>query len=263
MPVAFEPEFHMTRRQLFQIRFAATAAAMLLLYLLLRWLWFPGGYFALSGIGKLLLLLVGVTLVVGPGLSTFLYKPGKRGLKFDLVVLACVEVVIIGWALLQFDARKPVFAVFAVDRFEAVPRAEIDPEQLAASPIARPRGFGQRLVYAALPTDAEVMNRLIDETVFMGMQDIDRRPEFWQPYPEGISTLLAAAVPLAQFLTADDARAGPVRRWLARQHARAEDYVYLPLRARTGDGVIIIDANIGYPVDVLAVDPWLAEQGTP
>jgi len=253
----------MTRRQLFQIRFTATAVAMLLLYLLLRWLWFPGGYFALSGIGKLLWLLLAVNLVVGPCLSTFLYKPGKRGLKFDLLVLACVECAIIGWALLEFDARKPVFAVFAVDRFDAVTRAEIDPEQLAASPIATPRGFGPRLVYAALPTDAEVMSRLIDETVFMGMPDIDRRPEFWKPYPEGVATLLAAAVPLARLLVADSARAVPAQRWLARQGGMAEDYLYLPLRARDGDGVIIIDADIGYPVDVLAIDPWFTVAEVP
>jgi len=245
-----------------QIRFAATAAALLLVWLLLRYLWFPGGYFKLYGIGELLLMLVVANLVVGPGLSTLLYRPGKWGLKFDVVAMLCVELAIIGWALYEFDARRPAFAVFAVDRFEAVAMAEIDAAEFAASPIVRRNAYGPTLVYAALPTDAEVMNRLIDETVFLGMADIDRRPEFWQSYPSGIGVMLGAAQPLSRMLSADEALANPVRRWLSRHGENPSRFVFLPLRARDADGTIIIDADIGYPVDVLAVDAWSALTGS-
>ena len=227
----------------------------------MRLLWFPGDYFVLSGIGKLLLVLVAVNLVVGPGLSTLLYKPGTWGLKFDLVLIACVEIFILGWALVEIDERRPAFAVFAIDRFEAVMRSEVDLSQLADSRLATSPGFAPRLIYAELPTDAEVMSQLIDDTVFLGKKDIDRRPEFWKPYTAGISTLQAVARPLEHFLTPNDRRAGPIRRWLARHRAEAQDYVSLPLRARSGDGIMIIHADIGYPAGVLAVDPWLVVPG--
>ncbi len=256
MHSAIDPELAMTRMRLFQIRIAATATVLLLAFIVVRFLWFPGGYFAISGITKLLLVLIAVNVVVGPGLSTLVYKPGKWGLRFDLVLIACIEVAILGWGLHEIYERRPEFAVFAVDRFEAVARSEVDISQLQDSRLATRPGYTPRLIYAELPTDPEIMNQLIDDTVFLGRKDIDRRPEFWRPYADGIATVKAAAMPLSRFLTPNDSRAGPVRRWLNRRGAQAKDYIYLPLRGREGEAIAIIHADIGYPVDVLAVDPW-------
>jgi hypothetical protein len=41
-------------------------------------------------------------------------------MKFDLVALAGLEFVFLGFALLEFDARRPAIAVFAVDRFDVL-----------------------------------------------------------------------------------------------------------------------------------------------
>jgi hypothetical protein len=242
--------------QLFQRRALATLASLLLVYLLLRFLWFPGGYFAISGIGKLLLVLLGVNLAVGPVLSALVYKPGKWGLKFDLVVLAGLEIAILGWALIEFDGRRPAIAVFAVDRFEVLQYAELDDLQLPDSQRATLHGVAPQLVFAALPTDADALSRLIDETLFSDLPDIDRRPDLWKPYPEGIGTLRAAAMPLAGLLLPNEEQATLIRRWVARRDGRIDDYVYLPIRARNGDGTIILHADIAYPVAVLAIDPW-------
>jgi len=246
----------MTRSQLFQIRFAATAGLLLLAFLMVRFLWFPSGYFALSGVTKLFLILVAVNFVVGPVLSTILFKPGKWGLKFDLVVVACVELVILTWGLAEIHERRPAFAVFAVDRFEAVSRSEVDLSQLANSGLDAATGFAPQLIYAELPTDVDVMNQLIDDTVFLGKKDIDRRPEFWKPYATGMRFLKAAVLPLSDFLSLQDQRAGVIQRWLDRNDAQAVDYAYLPIQAWSADGVIILHADIGYPVAVLAIDPW-------
>jgi len=250
------PEILMTRARLFALRFAATASLLLLAFVLVRFLWFPDDYFVISGIGKLFLVLVAVNVVVGPGLSTLVFIPGKKGLKFDLVAIACIEIAILGWGMNEILEHRPAFVVFAVDRFEVVTVTEIDPDALRMSQPAARRGYTPRLIYAELPTDVDVMNRLIDETVLLGMQDIDRRPEFWRPYAQGMSFIKGAAKPLSALSSPDDVRAGPIKRWLARQKLPVDDYLYLPIQGRTLDGVMILHADIGYPVDVLAIDPW-------
>jgi hypothetical protein len=250
------PDFLMTRARLFPQRFAATASLLLLAFVVLRFLWFPGGYFPISGITKLFLILVGVNLIVGPGLSMLLYKPGKKGLIFDLIVIACVEIAILGWGMYKILERRPAFVVFAVDRFEAVTISEVDLEPLQDSQLAVRPGYTPRLIYAELPTDVDGMNRLIDETVLQGMQDIDRRPEFWKPYAQGMSSIKGAAKPLSALSSSDDVRAGSIKRWLARQKLSADEYLYLPVQGRTSDGMMLLHADIGYPVAVLAIDPW-------
>jgi hypothetical protein len=250
------PDFLMTRARLFPQRFAATASLLLLAFVVVRFLWFPGGYFSISGISKLFLILVAVNLIVGPGLSTLLYKPGKKGLTFDLIVIASVEIAILGWGMSEILERRPAFVVFAVDRFEAVTASEVDLEQMENTRLAVRPLHMPRLIYAELPTDVDVMNRLIDETVFEGMLDIDRRPEFWKPYAQGMSFIKGAAKPLSELLSANDVRAGSIMQWLARQKLPVDSFLYLPVRGRTEDGMMILHADIGYPVDVLAVDPW-------
>jgi hypothetical protein len=250
------PDFLMTRATLFAQRFAATGSLLLLAFLVIRFLWFPGGFFQIFGVAKLFLILVAVNLVVGPGLSTLLYKPGKRGLKFDLIIVACIEIAILGWAMVEILERRPAFVVFAVDRFEAVTVSEVDLEQLTNSQLAVRPAHAPRLIYAELPTDVDAKSRLIDETVILGMQDIDRRPEFWKPYAQGMSFIKTAAKPLSELLSASDLRAGLIEQWLARQKLSVDDYRYLPVQGRIADGMIILHADTGYPVDVLAIDVW-------
>lgn len=249
-------EIRMTRASVFWLRLAPTATLALLVYALLRLFWYPEGYFELFGTGKLFVTLAAVVFVIGPGLSTLLFRPGKKGLVFDLVVIALVEVFVFAWALTVLHARQPSYAVFAVDRVEAVRRGEVDLDTLAFPELARRPGHSPRLVYAELPTDSEGLSRLIDETVFLGMPDIDRRPEFWRPYPQGVSTLQAVAKPVSELLAPGDSRALRIRRWFAANSKDPDDYVYLPVKAARGDGTMLLHASVGYPVAVLAVDPW-------
>lgn len=258
MPGDMGAKIAMTRARLFTIRFAATAVCLLLIYGLLRQLWYPGGYFELFGTGKLFWMLALAVLIVGPGLSTLVFRPGKKGLLFDLATIALIEIAIFSWAVAEMYQRQPAFAVFAVDRFEAVRRDEVSLEQFEFGHLARRPGHAPRLIYAELPTDVDVMSRLIDETVFLGMADIDRRPEFWKPYPQGIRTLRAVARPLADLILPGDARAERIRRWLDEQSSPrpVSDYAYLPIKGGRADGTMILHADIAYPVAVVAVDPW-------
>lgn len=246
----------MTRLRVFQLRLLVSAALLLLVFGLVRQLWYPGAYFAISGADKQFLVLVAVAIVVGPALSAFVYKPGKKGLALDLGILAAIELlaVIAGGSLLFL--RQPHFAVFAVDRFESVAQGEVKLASLqTALDTARP-GHAPRLVYARLPEDPEVFSRLIDETVFYGMADIDRRPEFWEPYWNGIPVIKAAARPLTDLVQGNPQQRRAVATWLEANGSSASHYVYLPLRGRAGDAVIVLHADIGYPVATLGVDPW-------
>ena len=246
----------MTQFKVFQLRLLASAALLLLVFAVVRTLWYPGAYFAISGVYKQFLVLVAVVFVVGPVLSAFVYRPGKKGLAFDMGVLAGVEllaVIVAGFLLFQ---RQPHFAVFAVDRIEAVALAEVDLGKLQTALDTTRPGHAPRLVYAKLPEDPDVHSRLIDETVFYGMADIDRRPEFWEPYTNGIAALKEAAPPLRELLDGNAEQRRAVAHWLEATGSVADDYIYLPLRGRAGDATIVLHAETGFPVATLRVDPW-------
>jgi len=246
----------MSRLRLFQIRLAASAALLTVVFTLVHLLWYPGAYFTISGVSRHLWVVVGVVAVVGPVLSTFVYKPGKKGLVLDLVILAAAELaVLVAGSLLIFQGR-PYFSVFAVDRFEAVALGEVSGSEVPEALLGRQADQQQRLIYAELPEDPERVSALIDETVLQGMADIDRRPEFWKPYSDGVATVKAAARPLEALLGRNDRRSDAVNKWLEKSGGSAQDYIVLPLRGRADDAIIILSADSGYPVGTLAVDPW-------
>jgi hypothetical protein len=182
----------MSRLRLFQIRLAASAALLTVVFTLVHLLWYPGAYFTISGVSRQL------------------------------------------WVALGEVSGSDV------------------PEAL----LGRQADQQQRLIYAELPEDPERVSALIEETVLQGMADIDRRPEFWKPYSDGVATVKAAARPLEALLGRNDRRSDAVNKWLEKSGGSAQDYIVLPLRGRADDAIIILSADSGYPVGTLAVDPW-------
>ena len=98
----------MTRFKVFQLRLLASMALLLLVFGVVRWLWYPGAYFAIFGVYKQLLVLTVVVIIVGPVLSAFVYKPGKRELDFDFSVLAGVELLAVVAAMVVVAATVTI-----------------------------------------------------------------------------------------------------------------------------------------------------------
>lgn len=249
----------MSRLQVFLWRLAASAAVLIVVFAAVRLLWYPGAYFAISGVQKLLWILVGVMLVVGPVLTACVYKPGKKALLLDVTILAVVELAAVAAATALIFRNQPSFSVFAVDRFEVVSIAEIELDAGADAFLSARALTHPRLVYAQMPEDAEALDKLIEETVLMGMADIDRRPEFWRPYRTGVAAALDAAKPLNELLVRNNRENGVVSDWLTAHGGNAQRFVFLPLRGRAGDAAIILYADTGLPAATLAVDPWPPE----
>lgn len=183
-----------------------------------------------------------------------LYRPGKRGLLLDLVVVLVIELAGIGVVAMDLYSKRPYFAVFAVDRFELVAADEVDwatirYEELMGKPFASPR-----LVYAKLSDDPSKLTALIEETVLNGGADIDRRPEFWLPYLHGVASVRGSLLPLERAIAGGNG--APVQAWLGREGLRAEDFGYLPVRGQAADAAIIIERASSTPVTILNFDPW-------
>ena len=225
---------------------------------MIRFFWYPGAYYAISGVSSQVWVLVAVVFVVGPILSTLVFRPGKKGLKMDLFILGAVEIAVIAAALAMMYLRQAYFTVFAIDRFEAIPRQEVVDFELARLQFGSRPGHEPRLVFASLPDDTERMQALIDETILMGMPDIDRRPEFWAPYPSGVALIKQEARPLEELIETASDESDRVAAWVEASERPISTFRFLPLRGKKGDAALVIDAAIGYPVATLAVDPWVS-----
>jgi hypothetical protein len=228
---------------------ACTAAAVLTAMLKF---WYPPPLFeAMGGIG-LALILVGVDVVLGPALTLVVFRAGKRGLKFDLTMIAACQIAALLYGCHVIELARPAFIVFVRDQFQVATVAQLEPEQLAQArdpQFRRPSWSGPEWVYGEWPKDHEAQQQL----VFAGLAGIDLQhfPKYYAPYEQGKDEILRRAQPLSEVRKAEPQAGKVIDAWLASSGADEQNLRYLRLRARVAWVAVLIDRVSAQPVKML------------
>lgn len=246
----------MTRWRAAGIHLAASALVLSLAAVLAITLWYPPSLFHVSGVDRLLLVLVAIDLSVGPLLTLLVYRQGKRGMRFDLTVIALLQAAFFAYGAHVFFQGRPVFLVGNVDRFELVFANQIAPADWAraAPPYDRPDYGRPQLVGLVLPINLQARNALLFDEVsgHLAVQ----QPRLYREYAAVAPRLLRRAhrVDLAM-QDNPDARAA-FQAALQRLHMYAASVRWLPLDSSRGSAVQLIAAADGRPLATVALDPW-------
>lgn len=234
------------------IHFAICVAVAAVVVAVMLALWYPRPLFEAAGGNKLLFILVGVQVVLGPLLTLVVFKSGKRGMKFDLAVIALVQFVALVYGGHVVFLARPAYIVFVKDRFELATAAEIDPQELAAAKRPEFRTLpwtGPRLVAADMPTDPAERNRLV-ELAFAGL-DLQHFPRYYVPYAERAQEVLAKAGSIAGLRKTDPVTAKAVDEYLADSGTREDEVRSLLLRTRFAWIAVLVDPQTAQPVKMV------------
>jgi hypothetical protein len=245
----------MSRWKAAGIHVGITVIVAILVGTLLFGIWYPPPYFGAGGADHLMIVLVSVDLVIGPLLTLIVFKSGKRGMKFDLCVIALLQVTALGYGLSVMAKSRPVFLVGNIDRFVLVPANAIEDADLAkgrADEFRTRSWTGARLVGAAIPDEA-ARQKLISAAL-AGL-DIENFPEYYVPYGDVAHELLKQGKPL-ESLRKRPGAARLVDDWLARNGRAASSVVWLPVVSRAYDLSMLIDSTTGEPLRAIPIDPW-------
>jgi hypothetical protein len=251
---SYAPKAPVSRYKAAAIHLLISAAIAAVVLVLMLTLWYPRPYFEAAGASHLLFLLVGVDVVLGPLITLIIFDTKKKSLKFDLAVVALIQLsALLYGANTMFQAR-PAYVAYVKDHFELVSANEIHESNLAK--VSR-REFkaisltGPKLVVAVSPTDARERDSVATaEQLGLGIQNF---PQHYVPYVERVQDALDAAKPIAKLVKANPAAKGAVDQVLARTSSKEEDLLYLPLRSRTAHMTVLLKAKTGEIVDVLPI----------
>lgn len=229
---------------------AAAAAAALMLY------WFSPAYFRAAGGARLAAMLAGVALVLGPLLTWVVYKPGKRGLRFDLACILLAQSAALGFGLFVAAESRPVFLLAAVDRLELVSAREIADADLAGGgePRFRRRAWnGPVLASVEPPKDIDEYNAL--SLSAMNGRDLKNLPRYYRDYASRAAMLLPHARPLAALYGEDAARRRAVEDWLAARGLTEENVAWLPLSTARSDLTALLDRREASFLGSIDIEP--------
>lgn len=247
----------LNRYQAFAWHFLFSAILGLAVFLLFRFVWYPGALWTLSGAGKLLLLVVGIDVTLGPLLTLIVFNPKKRSLPFDLAIIAFVQMAALAYGVWVMAQSRPVFLVGVVDRFVLVAANEIDPNDLAEASdakFARLSWAGPQVIGAeAKGTGQERMELTLG--TLSGGADIDRLPKFYVDYEKVSRLLISTSETLTQLEKRNPKHLPTIKRWTLRFEKDGRDVGLLLLRGRQGFATAAIDRNSGeflgtYPLDI-------------
>jgi hypothetical protein len=206
----------------------------------------------------LFLLVVTVDVILGPliTLAVFNRKKPRAALRRDLAVVGLLQLAALGYGLWTVCVARPVHLVFEVDRFRAVHAIEVPPEMLSKTssnvngmPITGPSLLSLRPFRDAKEKSDVTLAEL------EGLP-LAARPEFWQPYAEGVQGAVKAARPLAGLKERFAARAADIDRAVAATGRPAQALGYLPLVSRSLTWTVLLDAQTADVVGYLALDPF-------
>ena len=247
----------LNRWQASALHLALSAAIAVLVVTLMLLVWYPQQYFTAMGGDTLILILIGVDVVVGPLITLIIFDPKKKGLRFDLAVIAALQLAALAYGVSVMFAARPAYNVFVVDRFEVVAANAVDAESLAKAGAefrSLPLG-GPKIIAARQPDDANRLSEIV-LSAMNGGPDLANLAELYVPYAQFRQDAAKSARPLADLAKRQPQEAAAIRAFVAAS-GRADGAVgFLPMKARNQDMAMIIDNKSGDIVGILPVHPW-------
>jgi hypothetical protein len=213
--------------------------------------WYPMPFREISGGRELFQLIVAVDVILGPLITFAVFNRRKpvAELRRDLLVVVLLQLSALAYGLYTVAQARPVVLAFEVDRLRVLTPADLAQEDLSKAPegLRELPWWGRHIVAAKLPPPEERLESL--EQALAG-RDIGQRPELWMP-PEATGPALRAGIKPIGALQAKHAdRAAELQQAIAATGLTADQLGYLPLVARQGDWVALIDTRsaqiVGY-----------------
>ena len=220
--------------------------------------WYPIPYFEAAGGNALVLLMIGIDVALGPLLTLAVFNPAKGTgkLRFDLAVIALFQLAALAYGIYVMFIARPVFLVYAVDRFDLVMANLIPDAELAkAQPPWNRRPAGKPpTVGARVPDDP----KLREESLFLALSGVDlpQQPRFYVPYDSVANQAAARAKPISELRALNPDLSAKIDAIVRGSGRREDELGFVAARAPNRDFAVIVDKSTGAIVDELMAAPW-------
>lgn len=182
------------RKQAFLIHLAASSLVLAAFAAWVLAVLYPSPLLQLQGGANILAIVVFVDLVLGPALTSVVYKPGKKTLLFDMAVIVAIQVAALGYGVFTIYSQRPLFLAFTLDRFMVVTAADLLPGRVPADTSSRPAWQGNvQVVRVKLPPTMEWMGQQssIDTESY---KNLSLAPSTYIPFVDLSETIKSRAV---------------------------------------------------------------------
>ncbi len=105
------------RYQAFATHMAISLVIFFILLACITQLWYPGILFDTGNGWKAIMMIVGIDLILGPLLTLIVFNPKKSSLKFDLSIIALIQIAALIYGTWTIHHTRPVAIAFVYNNF--------------------------------------------------------------------------------------------------------------------------------------------------
>lgn len=212
-----------------------------LVLLFLCWfMWYPAPMLMAIGGHEIFLLVVGIDVVLGPLLTLIVFKSGKKSLKFDLAVIALLQICAMGYGVSTLLEARPAYVAALGDQFQVVQATELTDANLAKAKTELP-WWGPRWVGTKAPTDRydiDAVHALA--TVGAGRGHL---PQLHVAYDSMAAEILQRAQSIDALKKHNAGSDGKIDAWLSKRGYNGETAKFQPIKISASEFVVMLDAK--------------------
>jgi hypothetical protein len=236
------------------IHLSVCAAIAVLVYSVVRSTIYPSPLFeAVGGLG-IFLIVLGCDVVLGPLLTLIVFKPGKKSLKFDLSVIALIQLAALMYGLWVLWSGRPVYVAALGHRFDVVQASELLPKNIAEAKEPLPL-TGPRWVGVAPPADKQIRSQVMWDAL-IGGGDYGHLPKYHAPIETMAGEILQRAEPISALKAFNVGQEPAIDAWLKDRGLAESAVKFQGLKAREKDMAVVVDAKTAEVKGVAPFKPW-------
>ena len=227
------------RLQAFLIHALLSVLVLSAVLALVALVWYPAPLFWADGGREVIVLIALVDVIMGPALTFSVYRKGKKSLKFDLGVIAAMQLTALAYGAMVMYQQRPVFVAFALDKFYTVTAEQVEtqaPKKLKDLTALMPHA--SNWVYVGMPRERNALSQLFQGQGQGKEVVLSLRSDLYQPLDAAnLRSAMTRAVDVRALLK-DEARQTResdrlvLERFLAEQRIAESDVAFLPFVAR-------------------------------
>ena len=248
---------HVTRKQAFLAHLAISVLVLVVVaYFIVFW-WYSSFYFHIDGGYHGLATIFLVNIVLGPGLTLVVFKPGKPGLMFDMTVIISLQILALSWGTWWVYSERPALTVFYDGEFICMKHSEVSGVDLARLAL-KDKGPPMLAVLPRPNTHSEY-RKMLSQALSQQSASIYIFGEKFLPMDVvGTFQVMNYTLDVANSFSGNDHEIAEYReiwnRYVQKSGPDRADYMYFPLSCRFGRVLAVFDPEASEIIDYLPVN---------
>jgi hypothetical protein len=241
----------MTRIRAFLIHLAISSAIFIVLLYLIVFVWYPQPFFAADGGWQGIRIIVAVDMVLGPILTLIVFKPGKKGLRFDLTMIGIVQTMALAWGITQVYEQRTAMVTYADGVFYSLVPEQVRFAGPGAEAVMTMAGESPAFAFVRLPSDPVERMKFKNRSIFSATPLYQHGDRYEPLGANNLPEIYASSLGVDHYTSRSNTNLARWQEFLERYGGTDIDYALVPLRCRYRQLVVVLRRADGGIVDSL------------